>query len=205
MNQIVFKMLQGISNVVEQTIAGTGDIDAHLMTLFSIAVSIKAKNIVELGVREDYTTAPLLHAVQMLDGRLYSVDVKNRIWDIPIPQDLQKHWEFHEVDSIEFLSKWDKTKTIDLVLIDDLHTYEHVANELKIIEDLITPKSVILLHDLMYGNWEPKYHSNKALKSGQWAGGGPYRAVNELDKNLWEFSTIPSCNGLTILRKRAVI
>ena len=189
-----------INRLIDKTINGTGDIDAHLMTLFSIAISIKAKNIVELGVRLGNTTPPLLMAAEKLNGNLYSVDIEDRIWDIPIPENLKKHWKFCECDSIEFLEKWDRSKTIDLILIDDLHTYEHVSRELKIIYDLVTPSSVVLLHDLMY-KWAPKYHSDLKARD-QWAHGGPYRAVNELNKKRWEFSTIPVCNGLTILRKK---
>jgi len=190
-----------VNYLIDKTINGTGDIDAHLMTLFSLALSIKAKNMVELGVRLGHTTTPLLLAAQKLNAKLYSVDILNRVWDIPFPEELTRHWEFHEKDSVKFLNQWDKNTPIDLILIDDLHTYEHVAQELKIIRDLVTPSSIVLLHDLMYANWEPKYHTDR-VATGQWANGGPYRAVSELDKELWEFSTIPSCNGLTILRKR---
>jgi len=36
---------------------------------------------------------------------------------------------------------------------------------------------------------------------GEWSQGGPTHAVLELDKNKWEWVTIPFNNGLTILRK----
>jgi hypothetical protein len=39
------------------------------------------------------------------------------------------------------------------------------------------------------------------MKDGQWANGGPYRAVAELPSQFWEFATLPYNNGLTILRK----
>jgi hypothetical protein len=45
-------------------------------------------------------------------------------------------------------------------------------------------------------------HSDLTLNTGQWAKGGPYRAVAELDPQFWEFSTLPYNNGLTILRKK---
>ena len=56
--------------------------------------------------------------------------------------------------------------------------------------------------NLMYGNTCPYYHVDLTVCSPQWANGGPYRAVAELNPNFWEFSTIPSNNGLTILRKK---
>ena len=74
--------------------------------------------------------------------------------------------------------------------------------ELELLDFQVGSSTVILLHDLMYANFEPHYHTDMDVHEGQWANGGPYRAVAELNKNFWEFSTIPVCNGLTILRKK---
>lgn len=190
-----------IDYLIDTTINGKGDTDSHLMTLFSIALSIKAKTIIELGVRKGYTTVPLLLAAQKNNGKLYSIDIKPI--EFEVPKNLKQYWEFHKTDAIKFLTTWNKP--IDLIYVDDLHTYDHVAKELKLIQSHITPSSIILLHDLMYGNWEPRYHTDMTLVKGQWARGGPYRAVGELDPQYWEFSTIPSCNGLTILRNKGTI
>ena len=54
----------------------------------------------------------------------------------------------------------------------------------------------------MYGNTEPFYHSDLSHGGAQWDGGGPYRAVAELNPQFWEWSTLPWNNGLTILRKK---
>jgi len=89
-----------------------------------------------------------------------------------------------------------------LIYVDDWHSYDHVKKELEYIDKLVSPSSVVLLHDLMYANYEPHYHTDIACRDGQWANGGPYRAVAELDQNFWEFATIPVSNGLTILRKK---
>ena len=189
-----------IDYIVETTLNGNGDSDAHLAAIFGIALSIKAKTIVELGVRYGKTTIPLLLAASKNNGVLYSVDITTI--KVTPPDDLQKYWKAKKLDAIDFLKQWDKDKVIDLIFIDDFHTYKHVAKELRLITPLITPSSLVLLHDLMYANWEPRYHSDMAPSNMQWAQGGPYRAVNELDTRIWEFSTIPSCNGLTILRKK---
>ena len=73
---------------------------------------------------------------------------------------------------------------------------------LEIADRLVGPSSVILLHDLMWGNHDPFYRCDLTLKSGQWANGGPYRAVSELDPQFWEWATLPWNNGLTLLRKK---
>jgi predicted O-methyltransferase YrrM len=186
--------------IINDTINGKGDSDQHLMTLFSIAIEIKAKKILELGVRDGKTTLPLLLAAKLNGGVVTSVDINDTIFSPP--DELKAHTEFIKMDAIEFLEKIDKTQPYDLIYIDDWHAYKHVKKELEIIDKMVSPKTVILLHDLMYGNHAPHYHSDLTLQNGQWAEGGPYRAVAELNQQFWEFSTIPVNNGLTILRKK---
>ena len=186
-----------INKIIEKTINGTDDSDGHLLTLFSIAVSSKAKVMLELGVRNGDTTLPLFEAAKINDAFLYSIDIN----DIGFVFD-EKYWKFIKSDSIEYLKKVSKNDNIDLVFIDDWHSYEHVKEELEILDKIISPSTIILIHDLMYGNTCPYYHTDLTLKSGQWANGGPYRALAELDTQFWEFSTLPWCNGLTILRKK---
>jgi hypothetical protein len=46
------------------------------------------------------------------------------------------------------------------------------------------------------------YHHEKDMGAAlNFAGGGPGRVIQELDRTKWEFSTIPRCDGLTILRR----
>jgi hypothetical protein len=106
------------------------------------------------------------------------------------------------MDAIQYLENWDVSKSLDIVYIDDWHSYDHVKKELEILDRIVSPSTVILIHDLMYGGTCPFYHSDITLKDGQWANGGPYRAVAELNPQFWEFSTLPWNNGLTILRKK---
>jgi predicted O-methyltransferase YrrM len=188
-----------INSLIKDVISGSGDSDKHLMTLFSIALSINAKNILELGVRDGKTTLPLLMAAKYTSGTVTSVDINDTSF-IP-PDDFKKLYNFKKMDSIQYL-KEKHSIPFDLIYIDDWHSYTHVKEELELIDRIVSPKSVILLHDLMYGNYDPYYHTDLTLKTGQWAHGGPYRAVAELDSQFWEFSTIPVNNGLTILRKK---
>jgi predicted O-methyltransferase YrrM len=178
---------------------GGGDSDKHILTLFGIAIGSGAKNILELGVRSGVTTLPLLMAAQANGGKLTSVDINPTKFESPV--DLAANWSFVQSDAIEFLQTTQNVP-YDLVFIDDWHAYAHVKKELELLDSMVTPKSIILLHDLMYGNNEPRYHCDLTLKDGQWADGGPYRAVAELDNQFWEFSTLPVNNGLTILRKK---
>ena len=193
-------MNKQITCVINDVLNGNGDSDKHLMTLFSIAISMNAKKILELGVRDGKTTLPLLLAAKINSGKVTSIDINDTIFKPP--DNLKDYLEFKKMDALKYLEEVDKNEPFDLIYIDDWHAYSHVKTELEYIDRMVSPKSIIILHDLMYGNHVPHYHSDLTLKDGQWAEGGPYRAVAELNPQFWEFSTIPSNNGLTILRKK---
>tara|TARA_A100001015_G_scaffold321162_1_gene450509 strand:- start:5250 stop:5849 length:600 start_codon:yes stop_codon:yes gene_type:complete len=189
-----------LEKILTQTLTGKGDSDKHAMTLFSLVISLGAKNILELGVRHGDTTLSLLLGASYNNGKVTSVDINDTSFECP--NNLKNNWTFIKSDALSYLDKYDKTNVIDLVFVDDWHSYEHVKKELEYLDMCVSPKSIIVLHDLMYGNYDPHYHVDLTLKDGQWAHGGPYRAVAELNPQFWEFSTIPINNGLTILRKK---
>lgn len=187
-----------IDDFCDKALYGNLDSDRHIITIFSIALASKGKTFVELGVREGHTSKPLYEAAKLNEGHLWSVDINE-------PSEYKPNngnYTFSQKDSIEFLENWPKDKKIDLAYVDDWHSYSHVKKQLEILDQLVGPSSIILLHDLMYGNTDPFYHSDLTLKEGQWADGGPYRAVAELNPQFWEWATLPWNNGLTILRKK---
>ena len=196
-NSIIFNDLKKLSN---KALVGKNDSDEHLLTIFSIAASCKGKNFLELGVRSGSTTLPILMAATLNQGKLVSVDKKQTSFK---PHTKYKnHFSFVKKDTIAFLKKIKKDEKFDFVYIDDWHSYSHVKKEIELIDKFISPTSIVLIHDLMYGNSQPFYHTDLTLKNGQWANGGPYRAIAELDLQFWEWSTLPWNNGLTILRKK---
>jgi predicted O-methyltransferase YrrM len=182
------------------TTKGKGDSDQHVLTLYAIAVGMKAKRILELGVRNGDSTRPLLLAAHKNDGHLVSVDIQPTCYKPPY--ELQTNWTFIQSDALSFLKNDNPLEPYDLIFVDDWHAYSHVKQELEELDRLVSPRTVILIHDLMYGNTCPYYHSDLTLTTGQWANGGPYRAVAELNPQFWEFSTLPYNNGLTLLRKK---
>lgn len=181
----------------------TADSDRHVLPLFALAVSLNAKRILELGVRYGDSTLPLLMAAKLTQGQLWSVDIAQTAFKPD--EDLSPYWSFIQSDAISFLEQTVEhgVGSFDLVFVDDWHGYRHVKRELELLDQLVTPRSIILLHDLMYGGTPPNYHSDVFESNPEFSEGGPYRAVNELDKNKWEWSTIPVDHGLTILRKKA--
>ena len=189
-----------MNKFITMALHGDGDSDRHLVSIFAMALASKGKTYVELGVREGHTTEPLHKAAELNLGKLWSVDI-NEPTEYRPPNNTA-HYEFKKSDSIKFLEEWPKDKKMDVVFVDDWHSYPHVKRQLELLDECVGPSSIILLHDLMYGNTDPFYHVDLSHHEGQWASGGPYRAIAELNPQFWEWSTLPWNNGLTILRKK---
>jgi predicted O-methyltransferase YrrM len=174
----------------------------HVLTFFSIALQINAKNILELGIRNGGSTFPLLTACKVLNGKLTSVDISSPNFDVD--ETLKPHWTFIKSDAIKFLES--NQEKFDLIYVDDWHSYPHVKKELEEIDRISDEKTIILLHDLMGRNKHPDYFMPLDWNpADEWGEGGPYRAVDELDKNKWEWMTIPVNHGLTLLRKKGKV
>ena len=193
-------MHSGMDKFIDKALKGDGDSDRHLISIFALALASRGKTYVELGVREGHTSEPLHKAATLNLGKLWSVDL-NKPTEYKPPNNTA-HYEFVKQDSIKFLEEWPKNKKMDVVFVDDWHSYPHVKKQLELLDQCVGPSSIILLHDLMYGNTDPFYHVDLEHAGPQWDAGGPYRAVAELNKQFWEWSTLPWNNGLTILRKK---
>ena len=197
-------MHSGMDKFIEKALHGDGDSDRHFISLYAMALASRGKTYVELGVREGHTSEPLYEAAKANGGKLWSVDINQPTEYQPYVNGFldMNHYEFVQTDSIHFLKEWDKDKKMDVVFVDDWHSYPHVKKQLELLDQCVGPSSIILLHDLMYGNTDPFYHADLAHGGPQWDAGGPYRAVAELNPQFWEWSTLPWNNGLTILRKK---
>ncbi len=183
------------------TLTGDVDSDQHLTTLFGITLQLKAKRILELGVRWGVTTEPMLAGVVLNDGHITCVDINPTEWKCP--EELKPYYTFVQSDAIKFLEQEvEKGAYYDIIYIDDWHSAPHVRRELELADKLTDNKSLILLHDLMGCNHHPEYFYPIDNRGDEWEYGGPYAAVKELDLNKWEWATIPVNNGLTILRKK---
>lgn len=183
--------------------ANSQDIDEHLLTLFSLTVCMKPKTIIELGVRSARSTYAFLLGASMVGSKVISCDINNPQPSIFMDDDLTNRWMFYKKDALDFLEN-DVPSLYrgGIVYIDDWHTGDHVQKELDLIDRFIGPEDIVLLHDLMYGNSQPYYRSVENAP-GQWANGGPYKPVSQLNLSKWEYATIPRCHGMTLLRKKA--
>ena len=187
-----------MKSLIDKAIHGDMDSDRHLISIFAMALASRGKVFLELGVREGHTTEPLYEAAKLVGAHLLSVDLNDPTKYKPN----NGNYTFVKQDSIKFLEQWPKDKKIYVAFVDDWHSYPHVKRQLELLDELVGPSSIILMHDLMYGNTDPFYHVDLSHHEGQWASGGAYRAVAELNPQFWEWSTLPWNNGLTILRKK---
>ena len=187
-----------MKSLIDKAIHGDMDSDRHLISIFAMALASRGKVFVELGVREVHTTEPLYEAAKRVGAHLWSVDLNDPTKYKPN----NGNYTFVKQDSIKFLEQWPKDKKIDVAFVDDWHSYPHVKRQLELLDELVGPSSLILMHELMYGNTDPFYHVDLSHHEFQWASVGPYRAVAELNPQFWEWSTLPWNNGLTILRKK---
>ena len=194
---------EDLKNLVSLTMENSQDIDEHLLTLFALTVSMKPKTIIELGVRSARSTYAFLLGASQVGARVISCDINDPQPSIPMSDDLKSRWSFHKKDALDFLENdFPSLYQGGIVYIDDWHTGDHVRKELELIDRFIEPDDMVLLHDLMYGNSQPQYRSVENAP-GQWASGGPYKPISELSLSKWEYATIPRCNGMTLLRKKA--
>ena len=179
--------LNAFNLMMQMTLKGEKDIDEHILTIFSLVMSMKPSVIIELGVRTARSTFPFLFAANLVDADVVSVDLNSINPDFNFPDHWKSGWSFHQKDAIKFLEedlpgimesdKVSMSGKSKIFYIDDWHSYEHVAKEINLISEFATPSDLIVLHDLMYYNSQPNYRSEKTPKDPQWGGGGPYKAI----------------------------
>lgn len=195
--------MDNIDKIINQTLNGKGDSDQLTAAIFGVALTTRGSKFLELGVRSGLTTLPLLEACKHLNAKLTSVDIDHPSFSCP--SDLIPHWNFVRSEAIHFLSE--NKEKFDLIFIDDWHDGKHVSKEIELLEPFCDKSTVILLHDLMYGWKNPEYTDIESGSLINWGlpeefdNGGPCRAVFSLDRDKWEYASLPFCNGLTLLRK----
>jgi cephalosporin hydroxylase len=109
------------------------DISDHLVTLYSAALSVTPKLMVELGVRTGESTNVLARVARTCGSRLVSADIDDcsRVCNLP-------GWLFVQTDDIEFAKRfpqWGRERglpgEIDFLFIDTSHIYEHTVAEIR--------------------------------------------------------------------------
>lgn len=177
--------------------------DNYKHCLFNLASIMKAKRILETGVREGYSTHSFLELVRITSGHVTSIDYSDKCEFMGrCPEDLKPYWTTIIKDAREGLKDLNKDRQIfDIIFLDDCHDYLHVKEEVELCENLMTYDSLLLIHDAMYYDYEPRYRKNQDYGKYGFADGGVYRVLQELDRTRWEFVTIPVPHGVSVLRK----
>jgi predicted O-methyltransferase YrrM len=163
--------------------------------LDGICFGIKPRKILETGIRSGLSTSVFLKYIND-NGTLISVDRDSKSPFLFNYQPVKNH-QIIIKDSLDFLST--SEDTFDLIFLDDWHSKDHVLKEIELCENLIHERSLILIHDAMWGCIDPKY--NFSNHNPEFADGGVAAALLDLDRKKWEFCTIPFSHGITILRK----
>jgi len=167
------------------------DIQDHLFTLYSISLGMKAKTVLEIGVRNGYSTTAFLLAMKETGGTLWSVDIgpcvraAKRLDEMG----LTKHWKFILGSSPQVLRKW--KRTIDICFIDGDHSLAGVTADFNYCSRFVRKHGLILMHD--------SYCPSNVAERGAF---GVHLLVSDLrTRRELEVVTLPYCNGLTIIRK----
>ena len=192
------------------------DISDHLETLYKEALAVQPKVIVELGVRTGASSFALARAAEKTDAWLISLDMEHTIFHSDY-----KKWRFVQADDIEFAGKFsafaDKTgfhPKIDFLFIDTSHTYDHTRAETEAWTPYLSPTGTIVFHDT---NMKLIFKRKDGSLGGGWNNQrGVIRAVQKFLQGEWDetksykgnhngFSVhhIPTCSGLTILRRKS--
>lgn len=175
--------------------ATPSDIQHHLPLLFGLAMQ-QGVVVVELGTRSGVSTAALLAGVERRAGLRKGFSWQGHVWSVDTDDCSHLYndvpfWTFVRGDSR--IGPWlvdeqgddifatVREKRINVLLIDTLHTYTHVIEELQAWGDWMAPGGVICIHDPMTFP-------------------GVARAAREYcaDRG-WTLTFVTPCNGMAVI------
>lgn len=133
--------------------AATPDIRNHLWTFYWVARMLRARTIVELGVRGGDSTRAWLAAAYDLGAKVVSFDVEEatrtgaeamtRQYGLPWHGE---HWDFRWKDSVAGGAAWIGS-LVDIVFVDTDHTQETTRREIAAWAPHVRPGGAMLFHD----------------------------------------------------------
>ncbi len=142
--------------------------------LFSLAVSLKAKLILEIGTGGLCSAQCFLHALDITGGEIISCDTVKRFKDFSHPK-----FHFINAPSYEIVKIW--TQELDILFIDGDHQYEAIKRDYALFFPFVRKNGLIIFHD-----------TNHPLFP------GPGKAVREIEGRKLVFEEFP---GLTVFQK----
>lgn len=158
----------------------TGSITKHLLTLYSLAVGVNAKRIIDIGIGT--TTRTLRAAAARTGGTVFSCDVDKKRFDVLLDAQTE-HWKLFLGSSDAFLD--DLEGPVDFAVHDGAHDYYQVKEDLLRILPKMKTFGLVCIHDTQQFELGP----------------GMMDAIRDsLQGRNVSFTTLPYCCGLTIIR-----
>jgi predicted O-methyltransferase YrrM len=207
--------LPELREIAERAASKRTDISDHLATIFSEALAINPRLIVELGVRGGESRFVFEKVAARCGAGLVSIDIDN-CGEVCSPRE---GWHFVQADDVVFAADFPAWRqqhslapSIDVLFIDTTHLYEHTVRELRAWLPLLSQHCKIILHDTNLRTIMRRADGTLWLA---WANHrGVIRAIEELlgtkidERKMlvanvppWTVRHWPYSNGLTVLEK----
>lgn len=112
----------------EMDLGPARNIQLYKKVLFDITTVIKPKLVVELGVREGYSTDAFIRALYSSNGRLVSFDPQDKVQRSNLISGYETVWTYHGLTGEEGFERYSsELGEIDMLYIDtDPHSYEQM-------------------------------------------------------------------------------
>lgn len=207
------------NEVIAHAKQGT-DINDHLGTLFTEALSVSPTLIVELGVRGGESTFVLERVARVCRSKLVSVDIQDCL-----KSSSYEDWSFVQKDDIAFADMFPEwcyqrglEPRIDVLFIDTSHRFAHTLEEIRSWFPYLSARSIACFHDtnsrricfkkdgrihpiINKGNGREVIHALEVYFN---------RTFNEQVAftdvvNGWLIGHYPYCYGLTIVKKLSLV
>jgi cephalosporin hydroxylase len=197
---------------IRELAATPTDINEHLELMFTEALLLRPKLIVELGVRGGASTFVFERVASLCGSTLVSVDIDDCSSISSYPK-----WFFVQSDDVSFARSFPQfcsarhlEPRIDLLFIDTSHYYEHTVQEIEAWFPLLSDRAKVIFHDTNLNVIGPRHDGCYELSWDNQR--GVIRAIEEhLGAAIDEHHKVcdlvssrlvrhwPHCNGLTIL------
>lgn len=151
--------VEALKERYDRVLNAPSDIVEHLPTLVKNVIDLKAKKVIEIGVRYGVSTIAWLYALQPdigTGGQLWAVDCSFPVAetkDAPNLLDPQggltvlPYWMFLLGDAHSKMVKDALPDKVDIIFIDTNHVYDEVLLELEMYYPKVRKGGRILLHD----------------------------------------------------------
>ena len=131
-----------LQHLFATVVSTPSDINEHLEELHDAVIRLQARTVIELGVRHGNSTIALLHALELTQGHLWSVDMVKQWNGIPMDR-----WTFIEGSDINESVMAMLPSEADIIFVDTSHMYRHTLAEIQAYRERVRPGGMMIFHD----------------------------------------------------------